>query len=209
MTFRTWRRGALCQCCILGSISVLPKILLRNFLALQNVQTGLDLVTSTQAYCEVLLKISKLNTFHASFFVLHQSFWLFSSFLSSKYKQLHLFLFFSTKKTAKCVINMGICGKKVSFFSYFPLKYWCCREHPCRYHPLYSDWMNCTSKSETKRFKTHIWRWPDCGCSRLDWSIQTQKLWLPPRLSTSQTSWPKLLGCRALEEEEQTYRIKF
>lgn len=63
--------------------------------------------------------------------------------------------------------------------------------------------------SETKGFKTHIWRWPDCDCSRLDWSIQTQTLSRPPRSGTSQTSWPKLLGCRALEEEEeQTFRIK-
>lgn len=69
--------------------------------------------------------------------------------------------------------------------------------------------MNRTATREWKRLKTHIWRWPDCGCSRLDWSTQTRTLWLPPRSGTSRTSWPTLLGCRALEEEEeQTQRIK-
>ncbi len=57
MTFRTWRRGTLCQRCILGLISPLPQNPVEELLTLQNVQTGLDLAACTQAYCEVLCEM--------------------------------------------------------------------------------------------------------------------------------------------------------
>lgn len=57
MTFRTWRRGTLCQRCILGLISPHPQNPVEELLTLQDVQIGVDLVASTQAYSKILYRM--------------------------------------------------------------------------------------------------------------------------------------------------------
>lgn len=85
-----------------------------------------------------------------------------------------------------------------------PLLWWCCKDQSLLNRSLSSGGGNfSSSESEAKRHETHLWRSPNFDCSRRDWSIQTQKLSPPRRSGTSQTSWPTLLGCRALKEEEE------